>query len=500
LKPLDPRLLKTAGAARWFIAGVVALAVLGMSLTLLFAWQLSHFVTAVFFDKAPVALELPALGLVALAGGFRAALVWAQEWLSNAAAATAKSQLRTKLLESISKLGPYWLAHRSSAQLNLLATSQLDALDAYFAKFLPQLVYTVIITPAFTVIVFALDPLSGIALICTLPLIPLFMIFIGMATRSVQEKQLASISVLTSHFVEVLRGLTTLKVFGRAENQVLAIQETSDRYRKRTMQVLRLSFLSGFALEVAASLSVALIAVSIGLRLVNGSLSLYVGLFILLLAPEAYLPLRMVGAHFHASAEGVAASKSVLDIIDEAEQSDGQAMPDTAETITQFAQGAITLIHGPSGSGKTSLLNQLRACLGRDAVSWLPQNVGLMPGSVKENIVGFETTDVHTEHLNLAMDLACLDDLDLDQAVGQATMTVSGGQAQRIGLARTFYRALTQETPWLLLDEPISALDQERSQKVSESLKHLTKLGATVVAVSHQTLPQADFTVLITNA
>jgi ATP-binding cassette subfamily C protein CydD len=189
-----------------------------------------------------------------------------------------------------------------------------------------------------------------------------------------------------------------------------------------------------------------------------------------------------------------------LDIIDAAEQSDGQAMPDTAVAIPQFAQGAITLIHGPSGSGKTSLLNQLRASLGRDAVSWLPQNVGLMPGSVKENIVGFEVTDVHQQNLMLAIEYACLDDLDLNQTVGQATMKVSGGQAQRIGLARTFYRALSQETPWVLLDEPISALDRERTQKVSESLKHLTTLGATVVAVSHQSLPNADFKVLITNA
>ncbi len=500
MKPLDPRLLRTARAARWFIAGVVALAILGMSLTLVFAWQLSNIISGVFLHGTTVAQAMPAFLILACAGAMRAGLVWAQEWLSSAAAATAKSQLRNQLLAAISKLGPHWVAQRSTAELNLLATKQLDALDAYFAKFLPQLIYTVLVTPVYTIVILLVDPLSGVALIATLPLIPLFMVFIGMATRSVQEKQLNAMVGLSTHFVEVLRGLTTLKVFGRAEHQIKTIEQSSEQYRQRTMKVLRLSFMSGFALEVAASLSVALIAVSIGLRLVNGSLSLTVGLFVLLLAPEAYLPLRMVGAHFHTSAEGVSASKSVLDIIDEGADASGPIEPNRPANVPTFAKGALTVVYGPSGSGKTTMLNKLRITLARDSVSWLPQKIGLIPGTVKENIVGISNSTVNAAALRKAMIFAAIDDLYLNQSVGEATMAVSGGQAQRIGLARAFYRAITLRTDWILLDEPISALDADRAQRVSESLRQLTQKGVTIVAVSHQPIQQADFMVEVRDA
>lgn len=500
MKPLDPRLLRTARAARWFIAGVVALAILGMSLTLLFAWQLSVFVSGVFLHHVPVAVAMPSLVILVCAGALRAGLIWGQEWLSSAAAAAAKSELRLKLLAGISKLGPHWLLAKSTAQLNLLATTQLDALDSYFAKFLPQLVYTALITPFFTVVIFTVDPTSGWALVATLPLIPLFMVFIGLATQSVQNKQLAAMTTLTTHFVEVMRGLTTLKVFGREEFQLKNIRDSSEEYRKRTMKVLRLSFMSGFALEVAASLSVALIAVSIGLRLVDGTLSLTIGLFVLLLAPEAYLPLRMVGAHFHTSADGVAASKAVLDIIDEAERATGPVPPKQPAKVPTFARGALTVVYGPSGSGKTSMLNQLRASLEKTQVAWLPQNVGLIPGSVRENIIGFNQTKPNAAALREALSLAGVDDLHINQSVGTSTITVSGGQAQRIGLARAFYRALTQKSEWLLLDEPVSALDEARANRISHSLSTLAERGITVVAVSHQPLPHANFMVEVKNA
>jgi ATP-binding cassette subfamily C protein CydD len=453
-----------------------------MVLTVAFAWFLSSYITQVFVQHRAVSEAFPSMVAFTAAGLCRAANLWLQEWLGAFAATNAKSELRGKLIDAVVKLGPDWVAKRGTANLQVLITQQLDALDAYFAKFLPQLVFTAIVTPVFTALIFVIDPISGWSLLATLPLIPLFMVLIGWATQSVQNKQLLAMSQLTSHFVEALRGLTTLKVFGRAQNQVTAIAATSNQYRERTMKVLRISFLSGFALELIASLSVALIAVAIGLRLINGDIPLLTGLFVLLLAPEAYLPLRMVGANFHTSAEGVAASKLVLDIIDEA-----KALNPSVSAPIDFAYelNKVTVLVGPSGAGKTTRLNQLRKQLGNGQVAWLPQRIGLLEGTVLENIVG-PVADVDQECLNQALTLSALDDVALNYQLTQDAGTVSGGQAQRIGLARALYAALTSDISTLLLDEPISAQDSDRARTIGENLAALADKGYTVVAVSHQ--------------
>ena len=482
-------MLKTAKAARWFIASVVALALLGAGLIVAFARALSSFVTGIFIEGKAANSLLPALAVLVLAGTLRGLLLWAQERLAVTAGSLAKAQLRAKLFESIHRLGYRWVNEHSTANLSLLATTSLDALDAYFSRYLPQLVYAALITPALTAIIFFADPLSGIEVILTLPLIPIFMIVIGWATQSVQQRQLDALTRLTGQFVEVLRGLTTLKVFGRAQNQLANIEKTSNQYRERTMKVLRVSFLSGFALELIGSLAVALVAVSIGLRLVNGDLPLSVGLFVLLLAPEAYLPLRLVGANFHASADGVNASKAILDIIDEAEQlGSADITPPESPALTP---GAITLIYGPSGAGKTTMLQDLRACLPAEAVTWMPQRIGLLPGTVLDNIIGIGTEAFDEARLHEALGLACLDDVSLDALAGDSSNTISGGQAQRVGLARAFYRALAPENNFLFLDEPISALDSMRAAKVIDSFTRFAQMGQTVVIISHQPIATA---------
>ena len=258
------------------------------------------------------------------------------------------------------------------------------------------------------------------------------------------------------------------------------------------MKVLRVSFLSGFALELIASLAVALIAVSIGLRLLSGELTLMVGLFVLLLAPETYLPLRQVGAQFHASAEGVAASSGILDIIQEAEV-DPESGSSVAVDEYDFQPGKLTVLVGPSGVGKSSIFRRLlgfdssSVALEIDQVSWMPQASKLFDGSVKTNIVG-PGRKVDESILRSACDLAALDDLAAEHEVGVAGASVSGGQAQRICLARTFYRALESKCCHLLLDEPISALDEARASVVVQSLKGFAAKGLTVVAISHQKL------------
>lgn len=458
---------------------MVALAIGSTLATVVVAWNLALIVSSIFIEGAVFEFIFQPLVYVLLAGLAKALFIWFQELLGARAASAVILELRLKLFVGVQKLGSQWLDQRSIAEVSTLSTSGLSALEPYFAKYLPQLVYTAIVTPIFIALIWSQDFASGITVLATIPLIPLFMVLIGWATRSVQQIQLDSLVALSQHFLEVLRGLTTLRVFGRAKAQVQTIEQVSEEYRVRTMKVLRVSFLSGFALELAASLSVALIAVSIGLRLVDGQIALFTGLFILILAPEAYLPLRQVGVQFHAASEGVTASVAVLDILDEAEA----FIAPTVEPITkQYVIGALNVLVGPSGIGKSTKMRQLAK---QQNVAWMPQSLGLVSGTVAENIHG-PVSKIDEKAFQSATQMAALDDLQTDQQVGESASQVSGGQAQRIAIARTFYAALAERSRWLLLDEPISALDASRAQHVISSLKVFAEQGTTVVAITHQ--------------
>jgi len=471
---------------------VVALALLSAVCTIGFSYHLALFISDVF-AASHIGGNAGHLVWVAAFGLGRAALIWVQELLSVRASIAAKLELRTAFYAAIQRLGAAALKTRPTSDLVLLANQRIDALDSYFARFLPSLVSTVLVTPIMTAAILLQDFWSGITVICTLPLIPLFMIFIGWATQEVQQRQLESLRTLTRHFTQVLRGLTTLRVFGRLPHQPAAIAASSEQFRVRTMRVLRMSFLSGMALEVAASLSVALVAVSIGLRLIDGSLALGAGLLALLLAPEAFLPLRQVGANFHASNEGVLASKEILDLIEQGNKI-GEPAGSTAELQTGstvnldlFSPAAISHLTGASGAGKTTFLAKLRTALPVAQVAWMPQGSTLLAGTVKENIVGL---GIEADQLALqrALELAALDDVELEAVASDASAGLSGGQVQRVALARVFYRALTRNVSWLLLDEPLSALDAARARTVKASFQEFAKRGLRVVVVSHQKL------------
>lgn len=469
---------------------MVALALLGTSATILFSWSLAFLVSQIFIEHASVSSVSFCFIFIAAGGLVKALVIWLQELLATRASSSVKLELRHKFYASLTKLGPSWLSKQSIAEVNVLATVGLDALDPYFAKFLPQLVYTALVTPIFIVVIWMNDLASGITLLVTLPLIPIFMILIGWATGAVQQRQLDSLELLSKHFLEVLRGLTTLKIFNRVSAQTETMTQVSRQYRERTMKVLRVTFLSGFALELIASLSVALIAVSIGLRLMSGDLTLMVGLFVLLLAPEAFLPIRQVGAQFHASSEGVTSAKRVLDVIDGSASLESNS-PSKSFSRYEFLPGELTVLTGPSGIGKSTIFRDLlgfsgqAAILPHDQCAWLPQSTSLFSGSVSENIAGSASL-ANSERLGLSMALAALDDLPPDYEVGVDGARVSGGQAQRICLARAFYRLIDSGCQFLLLDEPISALDSTRAGKVIETLHAFAKEGKTVVAITHQ--------------
>lgn len=483
MKPLDPRLVREARATTGYLILVVALATFATFSTVAIAFSFASFVVEIFVNGNSLDSQWYWLGYSLIAAAIRALIHFAQEWAGFFAAGKVKQELRTKALKRIEVGGSEFVSRYGTGELSTLLGSGLDAIDIYFSKYLPQLVFTALVTPALTVLIWYFDAPSGITVLLTLPLIPLFMVMIGLATRDLQDKQLQSLQRLNGHFLEIIKGLITLKIFNRVERQEAVLLEVSEQYRKRTMKVLRLSFLSGFALELAASLSVALLAVSIGIRLVDGQMELFTGLFILIIAPEVYLPLRNVGAQFHAAAGGVAVSSKVLDLIQEPH----------AETAVEDLEikAGLTVLVGPSGVGKSLRLKASRT----SESTWMPQTSTLFPGTVRENIVG--ESQFNDSHLIHALGFAQIADLDLNDLVTEDSL--SGGQRQRVALARAIYHLLQIDSKLLLLDEPTSQIDTATSEQIVSNLMKLSATGVRIVAATHsrQLIEAADQVVVI---
>ena len=540
MRPLDPRLLRYAAAARTFFGVGVVLGIMRTAATLLFCWLLSQAIVGAIAGKAHGEL-LPEIFLLAGTGVVRAGMIWAMDVASARGGATVKSQLRRRLVVGLARLGPGWLSSRNRVDVVTTAGPGLDALDGYFSLFLPQLILTAIATPLVIAAIFLQDVMSGILVVIALPLIPSFMILIGLATQGMQRRQWVVLAHLSSRFLDVVSGLATLKIFGRQQRQAMRISSLTEDYRVETMKVLRLSFLSGFALELIGSLSVALVAVSVGLRLIDGSLGLSVGLFVLLLAPEAFLPLRQVGTNYHAAADGVAAAEQVFDILDAAQSAAPEITRIVGETSSlrprelRFAQvsvryegrvavdrfsaviraGRLTVLAGPSGSGKSSLLAALlgfvpfdgtigivsdiepyraaHAADRRSLVAWAGQGVTLLEGTIAGN-VALGDVDPNLPLVRHALALAALGHLDPHARVAVTGSGLSGGQAERVVAARAIYRGLARHCPLLVFDEPSAALDSEAEADLLRGLRHLADEGYTILIVSHrpQVIAAAD--------
>ncbi|MBD8485421.1 thiol reductant ABC exporter subunit CydD [Frigoribacterium sp. CFBP 8759] len=530
MKPLDPRLLRYASAARVFL-GLGA--VLGLAQTLAIvavAWFTTTAVVQVV-DGRVSGLSTTLLGLgVSVAA--RSLVAWALEVTAARAAAQVKSQLRARVVRAVADRGRAWVDRHSSARVATLVGPGLDALDEYFARYLPQLVLTALATPLLIVVMALHDWLSALIVVLTLPLIPVFMVLIGWTTRAAQTRQWDRLTHLASSFADAVGGASTLKAFGRERRQVERIGRITDDYRVETVTVLRVSFLSGFVLELAASLSVALVAVSIGIRLVEGSLGLTAGLFVLLLTPEAYLPLRQVGANYHAAADGVAAADDVFELLDD---EDGDVTPRSsrattdadpaaalteadalvvdrvsvgrggavrlAETSFVAETGRVTAVVGPSGAGKSTLLDAvlgLEPCEGRAVwrssgraparheIAWSGQSAQLSSGTVAENVGLGDEDGPDTEAVVRALDLAGAAGLDPALVLGAGGEGLSGGQAQRVSVARALYRLDRVGARLLLVDEPSSALDRVTEARVVEGLRRIAATGVAVVVVTHR--------------
>jgi thiol reductant ABC exporter CydD subunit len=534
---LDPRLVRRSRAVRPLL---VVDAVLGVVLALLVLAQavLLARVAARAFDGASLAdvawpLVLLAAVVVARSGG-----AWAFEVVGRRAAGDVISQLRLELVESRLRRRPTALDGAQSAEVATAAVSGVDALETTFARYLPQVVLAVVVPIAVLVVVASIDLVAAGVMLVTLPLVPVFMWLVGRYTEQRARDRWQALALLSNHFLDVVRGLPTLRAFNRGQAQVGRIAEVSDEYRRTTMGTLRIAFLSGAVLELAATLGIALVAVVVGVRLVDGRIEFEPALTVLVLAPELYLPLRNLAAQFHASADGAAVAERMLDLSEVEEVVAGRApAPDPAlgpivfervwfaypsrdaDVLTEFdlelRPGETVALVGASGVGKSTVLSLLLGFLRPDAgrilagdvdlagvdpaawrrrIAYVPQRPTLFHGTVADNIqLGQPEADhdavCRAAKLAGAHDFVSALPEGYETAVGEAARQLSTGERRRIALARAFLR----DAPLVLLDEPTADLDPARVALVSAAIERL-RPGRTVLLVAHrpEVASQAD--------
>jgi thiol reductant ABC exporter CydD subunit len=522
---------RTAGASLW---PAVALGVVGGGLAVAQAWYLAEAVAVTVAPPSGAGTGAVTGALVAVLAVVvaRAAVAWLVETVAQRSSATVKSALRRRLLDRVVDLGPTWLASHGPSRVETLATRGLDALDPYVGRLLPQTVTAVVVPGVVTLAVATHDLVAAALMVGTLPLVVVFMAVVGAGTRARTARRLVAVQRLAGRFLDTVAGLATLKVFGAGAGD-RPVRAAAEDLRRETMGTLRLAFLSSLVLELTASLSIALVAVAVGLRLVSGDLDLRTGLFVLVLAPEAYLPLRALASHFHAGADGKAAAEQVFAVLDTpvpgvaghetppdlAAPSDltirfehvsvrfpGDPTPAVADLSFAVAPGEVVALVGPSGCGKSTALGVLlglvpptsgRVVVGDrdlagldrrrwlDQVAWLPQRPHLFAETLLWNVT--MGRDVAPERVDAAVEAAGLRGLlsrlpaGLATTVGERAQDLSAGERQRVALARAF----VTDAPLLVLDEPTAHLDGDTEQALMTSLATLTA-GRTVVLAAHR--------------
>ena len=550
---LSPRLLREAATERPRFIAAIALGLLGGVLTVLQARALSRSVTAVFLGGQTLAdVRLLLVGLLALAVA-RAAAVWGSQATAGAAAVQVKTHLRERLYAHVLALGPvYARGERTGELVNTLAEG-LEALDAYFGQYLPQLALAVLTPATILLFVFPLDALSGFVLLLTAPLIPLFMVLIGDMADAQTRRQWTALSRMSAHFLDVLQGLATLKLFNRSREEIRAIARISDWHRDATMKVLRVAFLSALALEMIATLSTAVVAVEVGLRVLAGGarLTFEQAFFVLIVAPEFYLPLRLLGGRFHAGMAGIAAAERVWQVLDTPSrvgepragritQQGAEATPpcgaiafsDVSYTYPaslhpalygvsfDIPAGARVALVGQSGAGKSTAaslllrfiepqagkitlngepISRVPTTVWRKEVAWVPQTPYLFNASISENI-RLGRPDALPDAVVKAARQACADDFiralpqGYDTVVGERGSRLSGGQAQRIALARAFL----MDARLVIMDEATSDLDPDLEAEVQAAMGQLLA-GRSALLIAHRlsTIRAADQVIVL---
>jgi thiol reductant ABC exporter CydD subunit len=545
---LDRRLLDQLRSVRVWLLLAVALGVLAGLLLVLQAYYLSQTVSRVFLEGQGLRDVRPLLVALGIVAAVRAAGLWGGEVAAHHVAGRIKTDLRERLFAHLIALGPAYVRGERTGELVTTAVQGIEELDAYFSQYIPQLALSVLVPVAMLAVVFPLDLLSGVVLLLTAPMIPLFMVLIGGLASAQSRKQWTQLSRMSAHFLDVLQGLTTLKIFGRSREQAQVIARVSDQFRDATMSVLRIAFLSALALEMLATISTAIIAVEIGLRLLYGRIAFDQAFFVLILAPEYYLPLRLLGTRFHAGVSGVAAAGRIFEVLETpiiiregkhgSSERDLQAAGQEVifETVHYayaggerpalngvtftLQPGRKTALIGPSGAGKSTVvqlllrfieptagqitadgvpLGRIPADEWRAQIAWVPQLPYLFASSVTDNI-RLARPDAPLDDVIRAARLANADAFirelpaGYDTPIGERGARLSGGQAQRIALARAFLK----DTPLLILDEATSNLDPDTEMLIQDAIRVLMQDRTTLI-VAHRlyTVMDADQIVVL---
>ena len=513
--PVDPRLLSRARATRFFLGAGVAAGTATAMLVVYQAWLLARTISS-FSQAATLDGLMTTLVLLAVVLLGRAALTWLTTWLAHRSAAAVKSQLRHDIMAATLEAP----GSTPSASLVTLMTQGLDGLDGYFSKYLPQLVLAVTVPLVVGASILVADWGTAAILVVTVPLIPLFMAMVGWTTEARVRRRYRYQTRLARHFADLVAGLPTLQVFGRAKAQAEGLRRSEDANRSETMGTLRISFLSALVLELVSTLSVAVIAVTIGTRLVYYGIDFRTALFVLILAPEVYLPIRQVGVHYHDSADGVAAAEAAFVEIDRLHAPTGTAAVGTGPIVVKglthsygdvvalpptsfvLAPGEIVALSGPSGGGKSTLLAALLGFLTPTAGSvtvdgvgpadtsgrtwrrrfaYVPQTPGMVAGTVADN-VRLADPQAGDDEVRQVLAAAGAPDLELDHVVGDEAEGLSAGERRRVGIARALLR-IRRDADVLVLDEPTAGLDADSEATVVESVR---ASGASAIVVSHR--------------
>lgn len=541
------RLLSLTRTRRLLLPLVIILGWLAGLATILQAWTLSGVVDAVFLGEKTLTNVTSLLIVLGIAILVRAVAQGTSGEVANLLALHVKSDLRSRLLAHIAKLGPAYSRGERTGELAAVAIEGIEALDLWFSQYLPQVALAAFIPISVLFFVFPLDPLTGLVFLLTAPLIPFFMVLIGKMAQTLTIRQWETLSRLSAGMLDMLQGLATLKALGQSRRQEEHIRESSDRFRDVTLSVLRITFLSALALELLSTLSTAIVAVEIGLRLLYGRMAFHQALFILVLAPDFYLPLRMLGQRFHAGMAGVAAAQRIFTILKTelspsrqglphpSSHTGGQSaclkfnltfrhvscsypsrgLPALQDLSFELPHGKLTALIGPTGAGKSTvaslLLRFIEPTSGeilldgiplvnfpvnawRKHIAWVSQSPSLFSDTIAANL-RLAKPYANWDEMFLACQRAGLEDLitrlpqGLDTPIGERGAQLSGGQIQRIALARAFLR----DAPLLILDEPTSSLDPGLEAQLFTSVQELVH-GRTVLVIAHRlnTVRHAD--------
>ncbi len=538
------QLLKEDG--RPFIFSIIS-GVLAAAMLIAQAYYLSQVIDSAFIQKSGIERLVLPLSLFALFSALRMAFNWFSHTEANRGTLIIRNKVFTRLISTVGTLGPLYARSVQSGRLSTTLLKGVEALDAYYSQYIPQIFFA-LFTPLLIVgTIMPGDPISGTILLLTAPLIPIFMILIGKSASAMTEKQWKTMSRMSGFFLDVLQGLPTLKLFAQSKRQHDAIEESGESFRHATMRVLKVAFLSSLTLELVGTIGMAIIAVGIGLRLMGGKLTFQHALFVLILTPDFYLPLRQLGTKFHAGMEGVTASKEIFAILDQSYPAPvkqaafgvqesagkrpivftdltysypGSSRPALEGISATIPAGKTTAIIGPSGAGKSTFINLLlrfqepgEGSITIDGnpihaipleewhrqISWVPQHPYLFNATLRVNIL-LARPDALAEQVESALTKSGLTTFvgslpdGLETMIGEQGARLSGGEAQRVALARAFLK----NAPLLVLDEPTSHTDPELEATLRRSIQELMK-GKTTLIIAHrlETIQSAEQIIVI---